>query len=165
MSSESEKSSEQENQEDEGRGRRPPWMQSRFGMSPGGPPPIQAEQVPEWAKNSPEYWYARYVELEKAYRDLGMQTQQQNWQQNSRAMMWGDRAANNEGAVEELLSLGAIAVSIATLLFAFRGEGYHSLSTGVILGISFTGMVVAQRIHLPEMLGRIRSTLTPPYRE
>ncbi len=138
-------------------------MQSRFGMMPGGSQPLAAEQVPDWAWESPEYWYARYTELEKAYRDIGQQIHQQNMQQGNAAMMFARGGEENEDTLNEILGLASIAVSIGTLLFALRGVGYHSLSTGVILGISFVGMVIAQRIELPHALSRVKSILASLY--
>lgn len=133
-------------------------------MGPGGAKTVKSEQIPDWAWNSPEYWYGRYLELEKAYCDLGQQKYHQSMNQGHTAMSLARDAANNDDVLDELLGLAGIAVSIATITFALRGSGYHSLSSGVILGVSFAGMVLAQRVHLPEALGRIRTTIVSLYR-
>ncbi|QKY20578.1 hypothetical protein B4589_009380 [Halolamina sp. CBA1230] len=142
---------------------RPSWMSSRVGHMPGGPQPLENENIPDWAWESPEYWYARYVEIEKAYRDLAQMNQQQNWQSGTTAMSLAHEVSENEDLLDEILGLSGIAVSIATVLFALRGGGHISISPGVILGISFAGMVLAQRIQLPEALGKVKEIITPPY--
>lgn len=162
MASEEQRSDTDSDEQEQPRGR-PPWMQSRIGQMPGGASPIDSEDIPEWAWNSPEYWYARYVELEKSYRDLGQIHQRQNMHHGNTAYQFAREAANDEELLDELLGLASIAVSVATLLFALRARDYHSFSTGVILGLSFVSMVLANRVHLPQALGRIRSTLSPPY--
>lgn len=135
----------------------PPGSSKRLGKTGlVGADSIEYEDVPEDLRSNPNYWLGRYIELEKAYMDLGQQIEQLQQQQKTRDFF--NRTDSEKDDIEQLYLRGRNLIGIFTgvlvILHLIEAEALFNLSPLILVGAAVAITTILDAISLPELLSK-----------
>lgn len=134
----------------------------RLSDTPTGPGAvtIDEEVIEDHLQDNPVYWYGRYRELEKSYKDLASQFQDLKRQQERRDFMGRVSEEDNEVVYTKARNWVGLFSSTLVILNILMISGLFELPQSVLIGAAVAITAIFDAISLPNLVGSVWDRIT-----